>query len=91
MKQTYSKNLKEILLTISKDDIFYIESRLILAESASENSFETEAINILNKLIKTQNNTFEIYELLGNIYRYNEKFEFAEEAYSKRNILSSKF
>ena len=77
------KESKEILLTISKDDIFYIESRLILAESASENSFEIEAINILNKLIETQNNTFEIYELLGNVYRYNEKFELAEEAYSK--------
>ena len=70
-------------MTISKDDIFYIESRLILAESASENSFEIEAINILNKLIETQNNTFEIYELLGNVYRYNEKFELAEEAYSR--------
>ena len=68
------KESKEILLTISKEDIFYIESRLILAESANENSFEIEAINILNNLIETQNNTFEIYELLGNIYRYNEKF-----------------
>ena len=37
-------------------------------------------INILNDLIETQNNTFEIYELLGNIYRYHEKFELAEAA-----------
>ncbi|MFL2812239.1 MAG: tetratricopeptide repeat protein [Paracoccaceae bacterium] len=77
------KESKQILLTISKHDIFYIESRLILADSFNENSFEVEAINILNNLIETQNNNFEIYELLGNIYRYHEKFELAEAAYSR--------
>ena len=77
------KESKEILFTISKDDIFYTESRLILADFINENSFEKEAINILKELIKTQEKSSEIYELLGNIYRYHEKFDLAQEAYSE--------
>ena len=54
-----------------------------MADFNNENSFEKEAINILKELIKTQEKSSEIYELLGNIYRYHEKFDLAQEAYSE--------
>ena len=60
-----------------------------MADFNNENSFEKEAINILKELIKTQEKTSEIYELLGNIYRYHEKFDLAQ-AYSEA-IFAPKF
>ena len=60
-----------------------------MADFNNENSFEKEAINILKELIKTQEKSSEIYELLGNIYRYHEKFDLAQEAYSEAIYLQN--
>ena len=74
---------REILNSISESDIFFLESRLVLADLLNKNKKERESINILENLINTYDHSFEIYELLGNIYRYNEKFELSQTSYSK--------
>tara|TARA_A100001011_G_C14172693_1_gene783256 strand:- start:117 stop:1157 length:1041 start_codon:yes stop_codon:yes gene_type:complete len=77
------KKAKAILESIPETDIFYLESRLILADLLYENKKNVEAKNVLNSLIETKTDIFEIYELLGNIYRYNEEFDLAEASYAK--------
>ena len=76
------KEAEKLLNSISSSDLFYIESRLLLANILNENGETEKSIDLLKNLSENQYNSPEIFELMGNIYRYNEKFKLAETSYS---------
>ena len=71
-------------------DIFYAEAKVMLAEVLANSSQETLAVNELKNLIEMGVKNFEVYEALGNVYRYAEQFDLADEAYSEALRLKKK-
>ena len=75
---------------IKPSDIFYAESKVLLADLLTNSSQENLAVNELKKLIDSGITNFEVYEALGNVYRYGEQFDLANKAYSEALRLKKK-
>ena len=75
---------------IKPSDIFYAESKVLLADLLTNSSQENLAVNELKKLIEIGVTNFEVYEALGNVYRYGEQFDLANKAYSEALRLKKK-
>lgn len=73
----------DTLRFVEESDLFYAESKLMLADLLIENSQENLAIKVLKDLIKNGVMNFEVYEALGNVYRHAEKYELASMAYTE--------
>ncbi len=80
------KNLEkaiETLESVDKSDLFYPESKLMLAEFLTESFKEKQAVDELKDLMDYGIRNFEVYESLGNAYRHGEEFKLANIAYSE--------
>ncbi len=75
---------------IKPSDIFYAESKVLLADLLTNSSQENLAVKELKKLIEIGVTNFEVYEALGNVYRYAEQFDLASKAYSEALRLKKK-
>ncbi len=73
----------DTLMLVDESDLFYLESKLMLADLLTESFREKLAIKELKDLINNGIQDFEVYESLGNAYRHSEQFKLATLAYSE--------